>query len=49
MNNKVVKALIFIFMMIYVVSPVDLVPGPIDDMIVILLSMAAQKRNWIAE
>ena len=49
MNNKMVKILIFIFMLIYVVSPVDLCPGPIDDMIVIMLSMAAQKKNWLPE
>lgn len=49
MSNKWLKILIFIFMVIYVVSPVDLCPGPIDDMIVVLLGMAAQKRNWLPE
>ena len=38
--------LIFIFMLIYVVAP-DLFPGPVDDLIVILLGMAAQKKNML--
>ena len=41
MNNKTIKVLIFIVMMIYIVSP-DFFPGPIDDIIVLLLGMAAQ-------
>ena len=48
MNNKTIKVLIFIVMMIYVVSP-DFFPGPIDDIIVLLLGMAAQKKNWLPE
>lgn len=44
MNNKTVKMLIFIFMLIYVVAP-DLFPGPVDDLIVILLGIAAQKKD----
>lgn len=48
MNNNYVKILILIIMMIYVVSP-DFFPGPIDDMIVILLGMAAQKKKCLPE
>lgn len=48
MNNKIMRLLIFAIMMIYVVSP-DMFPGPVDDMIMILLSMAAQKKNWLPD
>ena len=48
MNNKTVKALIFIVVMIYIISP-DFFPGPIDDLIVLLMGMAAQKKNWLPE
>ena len=47
--NQIVKVLIFVFMIIYVVSPIDACPGPIDDMIVILLSMAARRRAGLSE
>ena len=49
MNNKMMKALIFIIMIIYVVSPTDFLPGPVDDLIMVLFSMAAQKKNWFPE
>jgi len=41
--NKITKILALVIMMIYVVSPFDACPGPIDDLIVILLSMASQR------
>ena len=31
--------------LIYVVSPADLLPGPVDDVIAILLYLAANKRD----
>ena len=37
----VVKALLFVLLVGYVVSPVDLVPGPIDDAILIVISIIA--------
>ena len=36
--------LLIVLTIVYVVSPADLMPGPIDDIIVVLFSMAAQKR-----
>lgn len=48
MNNKIVKLLIFAIMVVYVVSP-DLFPGPVDDILMILLGMAAQKKNLLPE
>lgn len=43
------KALILIVVLLYVISPVDAVPGPIDDVIVALLGMAARKHLAITE
>ena len=39
------KGMMFILVLLYVVSPVDLCPGPIDDLIVLLISSAASKAN----
>ncbi|MDD6824975.1 MAG: hypothetical protein PUE12_02470 [Oscillospiraceae bacterium] len=39
------KGMMFILVLLYVVSPVDLCPGPIDDLIVLLISAAASKAN----
>lgn len=38
------KIIVLIAVIAYIVSPVDLVPGPIDDIIVLLLTVAANKR-----
>lgn len=42
--NNLVKALILVGVALYVVSPIDVFPGPIDDAIVILLGMMSRKR-----
>lgn len=41
--NGVVKGMLLVLIILYVVSPIDFCPGPIDDIIVILLGVAAQK------
>ena len=41
--NNFGKFLLTIFMILYVVSPVDACPGPIDDIIVIVLTQALKK------
>lgn len=41
--NDLMKILMIGLIIVYVVSPVDAFPGPIDDAIVVLLGMAAQK------
>lgn len=38
------KGMLIVLIILYVLSPVDLMPGPIDDLLVILLGIAAQKR-----
>lgn len=42
--NDVMKGMLIILVAIYVISPVDFVPGPVDDFIVILLGLASQKK-----
>lgn len=41
-KTHVARGLFIILMLIYVISP-DALPGPVDDILVFLLSMAAQK------
>ena len=45
-DNKFMKWLILAVLVIYVVSPADLLPGPVDDAIAILLYLAANKRDY---
>jgi hypothetical protein len=42
--NSFLKGMIILLVIVYIVSPLDLCPGPIDDLIVILLGIAARKR-----
>lgn len=44
MSNRTMKLLLFIFMLIYVVSPADALPGPIDDLIAMFMTMAVQTK-----
>ena len=44
-DNKLLKYLILAVLVIYVVSPVDLLPGPVDDVIAILLYLASNKNS----
>ncbi len=37
-NNKVIKGMLFAILAIYVISPVDLAPGLVDDLLMILFS-----------
>jgi len=41
--NRLIKGLIVVLLGAYVVSPMDICPGPVDDLIVLLLGLAAQK------
>jgi hypothetical protein len=34
--NGIIKGMLVVLLIIYVISPVDLVPGPIDDIILVL-------------
>lgn len=41
--RKFIMGMMFAFLLVYVVSPVDCLPGPIDDIFAILLFMAANR------
>lgn len=41
--NDFSKVMILVLMILYIVSPIDACPGPIDDLIVLLLGLAARK------
>lgn len=42
--DSVMKGMLIVLVILYVVSPVDFVSGPVDDILVVLLGIAAQKR-----
>lgn len=39
------KFILLILVVLYIVSPVDFCPGPIDDAIVLLIGLAAKKKS----
>lgn len=39
----VIKGMLIVLMILYIISPIDFVPGPIDDILVLLLGIASQK------
>lgn len=42
--NKLLKVVMLIAVIGYVISPADAVPGPVDDLIVMLLGIMANKK-----
>ena len=46
--NDFMKTLILVVVLLYIVSPIDAAPGPIDDVLVALFGMAAQKRLTVS-
>ena len=38
------SALILLFMLLYIMFPVDACPGPFDDILVLLVCMALRRR-----
>ena len=44
-NNGVMKGMLLILVALYVISPLDLVPGPVDDLLLILLTAAANMKR----
>lgn len=47
--SSVAKGMILVLMILYIVSPVDACPGPIDDIIVLLIGLAASKGSSMIE
>lgn len=49
MRNDFLKTIILVAVLLYIVSPIDACPGPIDDVIVALLGVAARKKLSVTE
>lgn len=47
MENGFIKGILFILVGLYVVSPVDFVPGPIDDILLLMMTYVVNKRKVI--
>ena len=47
--SNLLKCIMIALIVLYVVSPIDLAPGPLDDLIVILLGVAATRKNTVKE
>lgn len=43
--NGIAKGMLIALVVLYIASPVDLCPGPVDDFIVLLVTLAMQKGN----
>ena len=41
--SSIQKRVLLVCIILYVVSPIDLCPGPVDDLIALLIGVAAQK------
>ena len=39
------KGMLIVLVILYIVSPIDFAPGPVDDAIVLLLGLAATKKQ----
>ena len=44
-NKSLAKTILILFVVLYCISPVDLAPGPIDDLAVIIIGYLAQQMG----
>ncbi len=42
--NEVMKGMLLILMILYIVSPIDVCSGPVDDLIVLFIGLEARKK-----
>ena len=42
--DGVAKGMLLVLVILYVLSPIDLCPAPIDDILMVIIGLAAQKR-----
>lgn len=45
--NDFMKGMIIVLIILYIISPIDACPGPIDDIIIGLIGLAAYKNQKI--
>lgn len=43
MDSNISKAVLLVLLIIYVISPIDAVPGPIDDLLLLLFALGTSK------
>ena len=43
--DKTMKGMLMILAILYVISPLDACPGPIDDILLIMFALASQKKK----
>ena len=43
MDNSAIRALLLILLIVYILSPVDALPGPVDDLIFLIAYMASNE------
>ena len=43
------KGFIVALLIVYVISPVDFIPGPVDDIVLLILSYVASSRKKLVE
>ena len=41
--NKIIKGMLLALMLVYIFSPIDACPGPIDDLILLVIGLGARK------
>lgn len=44
MDNKTKEILVILLVILYIISPIDAFPGPIDDAIVSLIGVVTRKK-----
>ena len=42
--SDLMKGLVIMAVLLYILSPIDVAPGPIDEIIVLLLGLASRKK-----
>lgn len=42
--NDIGKGMLIVLVILYIVSPIDLFSGPVDDLLVLLFGVASSKR-----
>ena len=44
-KTDITKLVVLILIVVYIISPIDMAPGPIDDVIVLLMGAAINRRR----
>ena len=47
MSNGIFKGMFLAFVILYIISPIDALPGPIDDLLLALMASAVNRKDYI--